>query len=583
MKNRTTKAFALSCTLFLLFGCESKTPYKPGEFVEVKLPDFPATADDGSDSWTKDNEEFEFTWFVNDSSFTWSSYGSDTVSKIIKEKTGATIHFLSPVIDDNSQLSNMIANNKLPDVISLQCWYQQCAQIAMQGYAYPLNDLMDKWAPSLKGRLQEDVFNWFSLGNGKTYGFPNFAYSNQYVAKDEKMEPNGGILVREDWYKEACAAIGSDMTTPSSFQAGCEYIKSKYSKAIPIQLDVFDSEGNDSVKWLSQYFATPFEDASGNYVYNMTHENYYEALSFLNDCYNKKLIEDGNFSLNAAQVRTKIASGNVFVSMVTPQDYQQGFIAAYNSDVRYVPLVLRNENGDDPILQDIRGMGYLYTMVTTNAKRPDKIIKVLDFLYSEEGQRLVAFGKEGETWNWKDSSKKEVVWTDEYLNAVKNDDSGKYGLYQMTLLMNLAYINKIKPENGRKDSDIYIDNLKKPLSPYSYDYTASFLKDDTTDERYNEISVNETKGIQRWSSNYLSKILRAATAEQRKSYYDQGINYMKKNCMLDEVIAFNSQSYQNAKKALNLSTAWPKNDSGYTSPKTGPNGDFSYWKGATHE
>lgn len=70
-------------------------------------------------------------------------------------------------------LSNMIAGNSLPDLISVQSWYQQCTQLAMQGYVYPMNDLIDKWAPSMKTRLQEDVFNWFSLGNDKTYGFPN--------------------------------------------------------------------------------------------------------------------------------------------------------------------------------------------------------------------------------------------------------------------------------------------------------------------------------------------------------------------------------------------------------------------------
>ena len=153
----------------------------------------------------------------------------------------------------------------------------------------------------------------------------------------------------------------------------------------------------------------------------------------------------------------------------------------------------------------------------------------------------------------------------------------------MTLMMNLAYINKIKPLNGRKDVDIYIDNLKKPISPYSYDYTASFLKDDTSDKSYNEVSVNETKGVQRWSSSYLAKVLRSSNKEQARQYYDQGISYMKKNCMLEKVIEFNSQSYKRAKEALKLTYAWPKNMENYVSPKTGPNGDFSYWKGATHE
>ena len=63
--------------------------------------------------------------------------------------------------------------------------------------------------------------------------------------------------------------------------------------------------------------------------------------------------------------------------------------------------------------------------------------------------------------------------------------------------MNLAYINKIKPLNGRKEVDVYIDNLQRPLSPYSYDYTASFLKDDAGDSNYMDITTNENRAIQR--------------------------------------------------------------------------------------
>ncbi len=588
-KNYARLLCLVSFATITLTGCRDKTSANDNDsgggkdnYTSVTLPDFPETEDDGTDSWTKDKEELTITWYVNDSSFTWSTYGSDRVSEVIKEKTGITINFISPVTDDNSMLSNMIAGNSLPDLISVQSWYQQCTQLAMQGYVYPMNDLMDKWAPSMKHRLQEDVFNWFSLGNDKTYGFPNFAYSSNYCKAEDKMEPNGGILVREDWYKEACAAIGSDMTSPSSFIQGCEYIKSKYSKAIPIQMDVFDTEGNDSVKWLSQYFATPFEDENGDYIYNLEHENYQETLTFFNSCYQKGLIDDSNFSANAAAIKSKIALGNVFVSMVTPQDYSQGFISAYNSNIKYVPLVLRNSKGEDPILQDIRGMGYLFTMVPTTCKRPDKVIKLLDYLYSEEGQRLVAFGVEGETWNWSDETKTEVVWTDQYLTDNANDNTSKYGLYQMTLMMNLAYINKVKPLNGRKDVDVYIDNLKKPLSPYSYDYTASFLKDDAGDSNYLDITTNENRATQKWAQ-YLPKVIRSKSNDAALEQYNSALKYISSRYDLDQIKEFNKKGYARAKQALGLEKAWPTHISGYVSPSTGPNGDFSYWKGAKHE
>ena len=103
-------------------------------------------------------------------------------------------------------------------------------------------------------------------------------------------------------------------------------------------------------------------------------------------------------------------------------------------------------------------------MITKNCKRPDKSIKLLEYLYSEEGQRLVAFGVEGESYNW-NSDHTQIVWTDRYVNGVNGDKEDQawintLGLYNMTLVMNLAYIEKIKPLNGRKDTDIYIDNMK---------------------------------------------------------------------------------------------------------------------------
>ena len=243
---------------------------------------------------------------------------------------------------------------------------------------------------------------------------------------------------------------------------------------------------------------------------------------------------------------------------------------------------MRNSKGDDPILQDIRGMGYLFTMIPTKCKRPDKVIKLLDFLYSEEGQRLVAFGVEGETWNWADDTHKEIVWTDKYLSDSAKDDTSKYGLYQMTLMMNLAYINKIKPLNGRKEVDVYIDNLQRPLSPYSYDYTASFLKDDAGDSNYMDITTNENRAIQRWAQ-YLPRIIRAKDNTAAMKEYDSGMKYIDSRYNLTQIKEFNNVGYQRAKEALGITKAWPTHLEGYTSPSTGPNGDFSYWRGATHE
>ena len=222
-------------------------------------------------------------------------------------------------------------------------------------------------------------------------------------------------------------------------------------------------------------------------------------------------------------------------------------------------------------------------MITKNCKRPDKAIKLLEYLYSEEGQRLVAFGVEGESYNW-NSDHTQIVWTDRYVNGVNGDKEDQawintLGLYNMTLVMNLAYIEKIKPLNGRKDTDIYIDNMKRPLTPYSYNFKPTFLKHDTGDKNYFTISTNYNKIKTKWAEA-LVNIIRAS---DWKSEYDNAVTYAKRQGLV-KVNEFYSTSYQSTKKLLNVTWGYPKNNPSYVEPTfVTSNGDFSYWRGAIHE
>ena len=568
----------------LIPGCNK------GRSTKLVWPDFPLTPGD-KDSWEylKDEngkvEEWDIEWYVNDSTFSWNSYGSDRVSQIIKEKIGVNIKFTVPVTDDGQKLSTLISGDKLPDLISVQCWYNQCSQLASQGYLYPLDGLIERWAPSFKDREQTDIWEYFREGDGYTYGAPNFAYSTKYVNDTDKMEPNGCLMVREDWYAEAVKA-GYPMTSPQSFIDGCKYIVSKHANAIPFQLGAFTNEGNSSIDWLSQYFCSVFEDKNGNYQDTRLTERYQEMLEFLNKCTKEGIIANSNFSDKAEQIRTNISRGNVFVSAVTPQDYQTAFMNCFAKDITYVPLVLRNKDGEAPILQDISGNGYLLTMVPRKCKRPDKVIKLLDFLYSEEGQRLVAFGVEGESYNW-NSDHTMVEWSDRYVSGVNGNLEDQawintLGLYQMTLLMNLAYINKYKPLNGRRDSDIYIDNMKRPLTTYSYNFKPTFLKHDTGDKNYFDISTKYNKIKTKWAE----AIVEIIRAKDWKAEYDSRVNYAKRQG-LDAVNEFYSKSYINTKALLKVEWGYPANKPGYVGPTTArgqgaDNGDFSYWRSTTH-
>ena len=124
---------SLVCALSL-FAC------KPDKDSGGELPDYPDTPAD-KNSWEYNDEEITIDWFVNYSWFSYANSGYDEISRIIKQKTGVTVRFTSPVDDTGEMLNVMIGGETLPDVISVQAYQTKATQLALEGYAYSINDL----------------------------------------------------------------------------------------------------------------------------------------------------------------------------------------------------------------------------------------------------------------------------------------------------------------------------------------------------------------------------------------------------------------------------------------------------------
>ena len=565
-------------------GCGGGSKLKKDSYLD----NFTNITDENTSSWLQNKEEIVIDWFVNDSSMSWPSYGYDMVSDAILEQTGVKINFRFALNDSNEELSTMISGGALPDVLTIQASAPQASQLADQGYLWPLNTLIERFAPSMKKTYyeqQKDVFQWFERKDNKTYGIPNYAYSEYYLG-EEKLEPNGCIVVREDWFKEVTNA-GIDMTTKAGFIQGCQYIKGRHTDAIPVQMDRFTSEagtmGNKAILWLLEYFAAPYETREREYNYRLLDPKCQELLLFLNELYRSSLITSSNFTANFSAIGRNIAGGKVFAFFGTEQEFYPYFGSAYEDGYKYIPLILRNDAGDDPVLESIAGMGYCLTMVTRASKRPDIVIKLLDYLSSEEGQRLVQYGVEGQTWVWEDDTHKKIKYTDAYVEAVEKNNIAQFGLGYCTFLTNYLYQEAIRPEGtlGRRAANIYNANMKRPLSDYTYNYTAARLLIDTASPNYMSY-ITKNNAIEQIWAQYLPDMIRAKSADKCLEVYNSTIKAMR-DAGLDEVLAVQKQGYQNALEAVDYAYKWPLYDENYVSPKTGPNGDFSYWKDVVYE
>lgn len=515
-----------------------------------------------SESGTQSGELVEIDWYVDLPYWSWTGqgFGEDLTSQMIMEATGVKINFIVPASDDSEQLTAMIASDSLPDIMTLEGWWDSNSrmltyQMATEDYIWSFNDLMEQYCPEMEENIRQDVFNWYAEADGKTYLLPNFAYSQEDLNEGEQLVPNGCITIRKDLYE----AIGSpDMSTPEGFLDACLKVKNEVGQydgqdIIPIQL--YEGVGS-SISWLSQYFATPYEDEDGNYLYDFTQENYKEALQFLNKAYNMGLISDSNFSDTRDLVNEKIAGGRVFCQITAPQDFAPSMQSLYDMDQEavYFPTVLRNSRGEDPVLQDIRGFGWLVSCVSKNTQHPEEIARLINYLLSDEGQIATSYGQEGVTYTVHDDGTI-AVDTEEYMKAVEEDDTKKYGLSAMNLLTNYAFLRHYEAESTDPKVIATIDTyLKRPMLEYSFDYSAQGGKPDPADPRKTEMSQLSVK-ISEYRTSVIAELV-TTSEDSFEGKYQEAVETLN-GMGLDKLIEYNNDGFQNAKKALGIDRSWP--------------------------
>lgn len=554
---------ALCIGTFTACGENETKPSGQGSSSQVSQEDNGASGSNTTEAADQNiqGELTEIDWYVDLPYWTWTGqgFGEDLVSRMIMEETGVKINFIVPASDDSEQLTAMIASDTLPDVMTVEGWWDDASrmltyQMSTEDYIWSINDLMEEYCPQMKDNIRQDVFDWYAEADGKTYLLPNFAYSQEDLSEGEQLVPNGCITVRKDLYEQ----LGSpDMSTPEGFLDACRRVKEEIGQydgqdIIPIQL--YEGVGN-SMLWLSQYFATPYEDAEGNYLYDFTQENFKEALAFLNEAYNMGLISDANFSDTRDLVNEKIASGRVFCQITAPQDFVGPMQSLYDADPNavYVPVVLKNSKGEDPVLQDIRGFGWLTTCVSKDTKNPEAVARLINWLLSDEGQIATTFGKEGVTYEIQADGR--IAFTEEYEKAVADNDVKKYGLSAMNLLANYAFTRHYEPQSADPKIIATVDTyVKLPMAKYSYDFSAQGLKQDPADSRKAQMSQIGVK-ISEFRTTAVAELVTSAPKDF-DAKYQQAVDTLTQ-MGLEELVEYNNDGFQNAKEALGIERSWP--------------------------
>lgn len=482
-----------------------------------------------------DEAPAKITWFVDVPSFVFNSegWGMDKMTAEITEKFGIEVEFVVAADNSGSQLATLISAEEYPDIITVEgLWNTDrtnlLKQMAEAGLLASYNDLAQNYLTEEEWKnFRSDVIAWYALADGKTYAYPNYAYSTDDLPEGKGLVPNRCIVVRADML----AQLGYDTTKLVDVKADeflnmCERAMKEigaYNELGVIGMQLYEG-GSEAAEIMDQYFAKPWETEDGQYYDDWTAGSNKETYAFLNEAYRRGLILDANYSDTRDQVREKIASGRVFALIAAPQDFAPQFAALYEADPNayYVPIVVRNENGDDPTLSDISGWGYLQTAITSSNKAPEQTIKMVNWLLSKEGAIQMNKGWEGEQWQWEDDGS--ISLLDSWKQAANDDPtlSKRYGLNAFDLFANWAFLMQFEPKldlenpNDLKTYHTTDTYIKDPMSAYSY-RAAQYVRD-AADERALPVSEEQTK-LKSYMTIAEAQLLTAASEEEFEAKY----------------------------------------------------------------
>lgn len=457
----------------------------------------------------QEQEPVTLDWYVN---FTWYStpWGGNLVSDTITADTGVTVHFISPIGNEEEKFNAMISSDTLPDIITLGWWENAVDVMIDRGMVYALNELADEYDAYFWEVADEAKVSWYTREDGNIYCYPNSSYVPADYETYENIGSNQTFLVRKDIYE----AIGSpDMTTPEGFAdavraAAAAFPETDGYPLIPIGAHSFNNTGCVSFdQYLQNFLAVPYE-VDGEYNDRYTDEDYIEWLKTFRQLGEEGYLKEDIFIDQRTQMEEKLARGQYFCMIYqrTDMSSQQSILYASNPERIYMAVDgPKNSAGDDPVLPGAGINGWTVTLISKNCEHPDRAIQLFSYLMSDEGQMLTYLGVEGVTYDMVDGYPvvREEVW--KLIQTDRSDYDSLYGADNAYWMFqdNARQLNWRQPLTGPNGQ---LEEWTYPYSHYLAQYEISF-------DRNTEAGDADVKIKELWSRT-LPALLLAPTEEE---------------------------------------------------------------------
>jgi len=499
MKCRKILALVLACVMLLsmLAACDTQKPVetqsketqntnkptetKPVETTEPKMEiTFPLA----------EPLNVSVMMVMGNSSY---SYNDNIAWKFLQERANIQFEVTEfPSSEAKEKMNVLMSSSDYTDVL-FKANKIDLDKYGMDGILIPLEDLIREYCPNLCALLDErNAWNTITAADGHIYALPMFQHPVQYST--------GGSTywINQAWLDK----VGKAMPTSQdelyevlkAFKEGDPNGNGKADE-IPVTFDIAHSHG--AISSLLGYFGEGlwygdyWMEIDGQMEYLPTTEYFKEnVLKYFHKLYAEGLMDDTSFTLTREQQRAISGAEEVVYGMF--YDSSPSYFADTNERFNYVTL-----KPFDPALYSVdNGAQTGGFAITDKCENPEIMMAWVDYLYSQEGGKVIRLGIEDVSYK---------------INADGSFETIKEGfdsnVYQATLMGSATVPGVIPDIYYQKPASDANKHLNKELYGEGYgvwDVGTLCPALVYTEEEYDEYSVIFTD-IDAYVCNYLAE------------------------------------------------------------------------------
>ncbi len=369
--------------------------------------------------------------FLSEEDFFWN---------VLTEKTGVTLKNDGPTPEAytfDEEYLLMLISGELPDLLwgNWAAYSGGPAQAIQDGYIIALNDYAE-YMPNLMKYLDEnpEIKSQVTLDDGTLYCFP-------YI-RDVGNQVETGAAVRKDWLEE------QKLETPETideWHTVLTTLKDAYNLSAPLSFESRWFFNEYAMSTLSSAYGTtyPFYVKDGTVHFGPLEDGYREFIAEMAKWYSEGLIDADMPTVDKSTVTSKMASGesaitiNQLSKMTSCKNSNEG--TAY--DLTPISTAVLKK-GDEPAMSHYRNAydGSYSVAISTSCTEIEAACRFMDYMYGEEGSRLLAYGTEGVSYE--EAADGTITFTDAILNnpdASAGSARNAYGHYMNWAMVGQQY------------------------------------------------------------------------------------------------------------------------------------------------